>query len=64
VRPIKKKPHAAASAVWEHLTQLAERIDTGELKVFVKRTFPLSEVQAALQFQQSDKAPGKIVLTI
>jgi NADPH:quinone reductase-like Zn-dependent oxidoreductase len=48
----------------EHLTKLAQIIDAGELKVLVKRTFPLADVQDALQFQQSDKAPGKIVLTI
>jgi len=48
----------------EHLTKLAQIIDAGELKVLVKRTFPLADVQDALQLQQSDKAPGKNVLTI
>jgi NADPH:quinone reductase-like Zn-dependent oxidoreductase len=48
----------------DHLAELAKKIDAGELKVLVKRTFPLAQAAQALEFQTTDKAPGKIVLVI
>jgi len=53
-----------AQARAEILTQVAEMIDAGKLKVFVNRTFPLEEAQAALDYRFITKAPGKIVLTV
>jgi NADPH:quinone reductase-like Zn-dependent oxidoreductase len=44
--------------------QIAELVDAGKLKVFVNRTFPLAEAQAALEYRFVTKAPGKIVPTI
>lgn len=46
------------------LAALAERIDAGKLKVFVNRTFPLSEVQAAMNYRVETAAPGKVVVTM
>lgn len=46
------------------LAQIAELVDAGKLKVFVNRTFPLAEAQAALEYRYMTKAPGKVVLTV
>lgn len=46
------------------LAKVAELVDTGKLKVFVNRTFPLADVAAAMDFRLKTTAPGKIVLTI
>lgn len=48
----------------DQLEELARRIDSGLLKVFVNSTFPLHETQAALDFRLKTTNPGKIVLTI
>jgi NADPH:quinone reductase-like Zn-dependent oxidoreductase len=48
----------------EMLAQVADLVDTGKLKVFVNRTFPLKEAQTALDYRSTTKAPGKIVLTV
>jgi NADPH:quinone reductase-like Zn-dependent oxidoreductase len=46
------------------LTQAAQLIDSGSVKVVVQRTFPLDEIQATMDYHQSTKQPGKVVLTI
>lgn len=46
------------------LAQIADLVDAGKLKVFVNRTFPLAEAQAALDYRLTTKAPGKVVLTV
>jgi NADPH:quinone reductase-like Zn-dependent oxidoreductase len=46
------------------LAQIADLIDAGKVKVFVNRTFPLADVQAALDYRLATKAPGKVVLTV
>jgi NADPH:quinone reductase-like Zn-dependent oxidoreductase len=43
---------------------VAERIDAGKLKVFVNRTFPLDDEEAALEYRLKTTEPGKVVLTI
>ena len=48
----------------DHLTQLARLIDAGKLKVFIERTYPLEEAQAALEYRQTGTAKGKVVLTL
>lgn len=48
----------------EELTKLAEAIDAGKLKVFVSRTFPIEEAQAALYHQPEAGSPGKVVIHI
>jgi NADPH:quinone reductase-like Zn-dependent oxidoreductase len=48
----------------ELLAQIAELVDAGKLKVFVNRTFPLEEAQAALDYRFTTKLPGKVVLTV
>jgi NADPH:quinone reductase-like Zn-dependent oxidoreductase len=48
----------------DHLTALAQAIDAGKLNVFVNRTFPVGEAQAALEYRQMGTTPGKIVLTV
>jgi NADPH:quinone reductase-like Zn-dependent oxidoreductase len=46
------------------LAEVAERIDAGKLKVFVNRTFPLDEIEAAMEYRLKTTEPGKVVLTI
>ena len=46
------------------LRQMAERIDSGQVEVFVSRTFPLEEANAAMAYRLESKAPGKVVLTV
>jgi len=46
------------------LMKMAERIDAGKIRVFVDRTFPLDEVNAAMAYRLETKAPGKVVLTV
>lgn len=48
----------------DQLDDLARRIDAGRLKVFVNRTFPLDQAQAALDFRPTSTQPGKVVLTV
>jgi NADPH:quinone reductase-like Zn-dependent oxidoreductase len=43
---------------------MAELIDTGKVKVFVSRIFPMEEAQAALALAQQRETPGKVVCTI
>ncbi len=46
------------------LAQIADMIDAGKLKVFVNRTFPMEQAQAAMDYRLNTKAPGKVVLTV
>ena len=46
------------------LAQIADQIDAGKIKVFVNKTFPLAEAQAAMDYRYMSKVPGKVVLTI
>ncbi|HEY3312033.1 MAG TPA: NADP-dependent oxidoreductase [Anaerolineales bacterium] len=48
----------------ELLAQIAELVDSGKLMVFVNRTFPLDEAQAAMDYRYMSREPGKVVLTI
>ena len=48
----------------DQLNDLAQRIDTGRLKIFINRTFPLPEAQAAMDYRTTTKDQGKIVLTV
>jgi alcohol dehydrogenase len=48
----------------ERLTKLAELVDQGALKVHVDKTFPLSQVSAALLYLQKQSPRGKVVLKI
>lgn len=54
-------------AAWPNadiLVKMAERIDSGKVQVFVNRTFPLEEVNAAMAYRMETKEPGKVVLTV
>ena len=48
----------------DQLDDLAQRIDTGRLKIFINRTFPLREAQEAMDFRATTKDQGKIILTV
>jgi NADPH:quinone reductase-like Zn-dependent oxidoreductase len=48
----------------DHLNDLAQRIDSGRVKTFINRTFPLHEAQAAMEYRMQSTNPGKIVLTV
>lgn len=46
------------------LTQIADLIDSGKLKVFVNRVFPLEQVNEAMAYRLQTTAPGKVVVSI
>jgi NADPH:quinone reductase-like Zn-dependent oxidoreductase len=46
------------------LAKMEERIEAGKIKVFVDRTFPLEDVNAAMLHRLQTKEVGKVVLTI
>lgn len=48
----------------DHLDDLARRIDSDRLKIFINRTFPLHETQAAIEYRMMSTNPGKVVLTM
>jgi NADPH:quinone reductase-like Zn-dependent oxidoreductase len=48
----------------ELLAQIADLVDAGKIKVFVNRTFPLEETQAAMDYRYMSKLPGKVVITV
>lgn len=48
----------------DHLDELARRIDADQLKIFVDRTFPLHEANAAIEYRLKTTNSGKIVLTM
>ena len=53
-----------AQARAELLAQIAGLVDAGKLKVFLNRTFPLAEAQAAMEYRYMSKEAGKVVLTV
>jgi NADPH:quinone reductase-like Zn-dependent oxidoreductase len=48
----------------DHLDDLAQRIDSHQLKTFVNCTFPLLEAQSAFEHRMKSLSPGKIILSI
>jgi NADPH:quinone reductase-like Zn-dependent oxidoreductase len=44
------------------LVKTAELIDSGRIRIFVNRTFPLEEANAAMTYRMESREPGKIVL--
>jgi NADPH:quinone reductase-like Zn-dependent oxidoreductase len=48
----------------EYLTELAEMVDKGALKVHVDKTFPLEQAGAALDHLERESLRGKVVLKI
>lgn len=48
----------------DQLDALAQRIDAGQLKIFVNSTFPLQDVQQAMEHRQKTTEPGKVVLKL
>jgi NADPH:quinone reductase-like Zn-dependent oxidoreductase len=48
----------------DQLAQIADLIGDGKVRIFVNRTFPLAEAQAAMEYRYASKLPGKVVLTV
>lgn len=48
----------------QHLTRLAELVDSGKIKVHIDKTFPLEEVQAAFTHLETGHPRGKVVLKV
>lgn len=48
----------------ELLATFADLVDTGKLKVFLNRTFPLEQAAEAMDFRGNTAVPGKVVLTL
>jgi NADPH:quinone reductase-like Zn-dependent oxidoreductase len=53
-----------ASQPTADLTALAELIEAGKVTPAIDRTYPLSEVPAAIRYMQDGHARGKVVITI
>ncbi len=43
--------------------EMLERVASGELKVEIDRSFPLSEAAAAHEYAESRKAFGRVLIT-
>jgi len=52
----------AAQPNSEIMAKFAEMVDSGKLKVFVNRTFPLEQAAEAMDFRGKTPIPGKVVL--
>ena len=48
----------------EDLMVLKELIESGQVTPAVDRTYPLSEVPAAIRYMQEGHARGKVVITL
>ena len=48
----------------DQLEDLARRIDSGRVQIFINRTFPLDEVNQAMDYRMKAANPGKIVLAV
>ena len=57
-------PFRGAKDPGDRLVVLKELIDVGKLTPFIDRTFPLSEVPAAIRYLETGRARGKIVVTV
>ncbi|HAL17843.1 MAG TPA: NADPH:quinone reductase [Anaerolineaceae bacterium] len=65
--PTRRGIKSMGLAAWpnaEILAKMAELIDAGKVQVFVNRTFPLEDANAAMVYRMQSKEPGKVVLTI
>ena len=65
--PFKRGIKSMGLAAWANaniLTKIAEKIDLGTVSVFINRTFPLAEANAAMLHRMQTKDPGKVVLII
>jgi NADPH:quinone reductase-like Zn-dependent oxidoreductase len=54
-------------AAWPNadiLAKMAVRIDSGNIQMFVNRTFPLAQVNEAMAYRLETKEPGKVVLMV
>jgi len=57
-------PFRAVKDPGDRLVAITELIEAGEVTPVIDRTFPLSEVPAAIRYLESGRAQGKIVVTI
>jgi NADPH:quinone reductase-like Zn-dependent oxidoreductase len=48
----------------EVLSDMAERIDSGRLKVTINKTFPLDQVNEAMLYRMQSRVPGKVVISL
>jgi NADPH:quinone reductase-like Zn-dependent oxidoreductase len=46
------------------LSELRDRIETGEVTPAIDRTYPLSEAADAIQYLHDGQARGKVVITV
>jgi len=53
-----------ARIIPEDLAALGELMDTGKLKPFIDRRYPLSEAAEAFQYLQEGHARGKVVVKV
>jgi NADPH:quinone reductase-like Zn-dependent oxidoreductase len=53
-----------AKIIPEDLAAVGELIDTGKLKPFIDRRYPLSEAAEAFRYLQEGHARGKVVITM
>lgn len=53
-----------ANLTREHLLTLREMIEAGKITPVIDRTYPLAEVAAALDYLETERASGKVVIRI
>ena len=59
-----QKPEVKAAIAKNLLTHIWPKIESGEIKPVIAKTFPLKEVVAAHQLMESNQHIGKIILTL
>jgi NADPH:quinone reductase-like Zn-dependent oxidoreductase len=65
--PQRRGIHSMGLAAWPNadiLAKMAQRIDSGNIQMFVNRTFPLAQVNEAMAYRMETKEPGKVVLMV
>lgn len=54
----------ASAPFKENLETLKELIEAGKVSPVIDRTYPLSEIAAALRYAETERVPGKVVLSV
>jgi NADPH:quinone reductase-like Zn-dependent oxidoreductase len=57
-------PFRGAKDPGDRLVVLKELIEAGKITPVIDRTFPLSDVPAAIRYLEEGRAQGKVVITV
>jgi NADPH:quinone reductase-like Zn-dependent oxidoreductase len=56
--------YIASGPYQEQLATLREMIEAGKVSPVIDRTYPLSEVAEAMRYLRTERARGKVVITV